>query len=340
MPVRLGFLGIAHMHALGYGDALYWLRPRVDKHVGVWDQDAARAGKFANSRRCVTYKGPEALLADVDAVIITSENARHAEYAEMAAQKGKHILCEKPIATSEEDGQRILKAVEASGIKFMTAFPCRYSPAFQKLRQRVEEGDIGDIAAVCATNRGRCPFEWFVEKDKSGGGAMIDHVVHVADLLRVLLMSEPKRVMAQTGNNMYGKDWEDTAMLTIEFESGVFASLDSSWSRPKSYKTWGDVTMNVVGEKGVIELDMFGQSIDLHQDATMQHMVAWYGSDLDRALVSDFISCIEEDRAPAITAHDGLQAARVAFAGYRSAVAREPVHLEEPRDVARLIEDL
>lgn len=325
MPVRIGFLGVAHMHAYGYGDALFHLRPRVDKHVGVWDEDPIRAGKFGNARRSVTYKDAEALLADVDAVIITSENTKHAEYAEMAAKAGKHILCEKPLATNEEDGKRMIERAERAGVMLMTAFPCRYSPAFQKLLLRRDAGDIGDIVAVCATNRGRCPFDWFVEKDKSGGGAMIDHTVHVADLLRVLLKSEPKRVMAQTGNNMYGKDWEDTAMLTIEFENGVFASLDSSWSRPKSYKTWGDVTMNVVGEKGVIELDMFGQNIDLHQDSSMKHTVAWYGSDLDRALVSDFISCIEEDRPPSITGFDGLQAARVALAGYRSVAEGMPV---------------
>jgi predicted dehydrogenase len=323
MPLRLGFLGVAHMHALGYAEGAK--RCPDAEYVGVWDENANRAGRFISYMRGVTYKTAAALFADVDAVVITCENTKHAEYAEMAAAAGKHILCEKPLVTSEEEGQRFLSAVEKAGVKLMTAFPCRYSPAWGRLVQRVEAGEIGAVQAICATNRGRCPFDWFVEVPLSGGGAMIDHTVHVADLLRALLKAEPVRVHAQTGHNMYGKEWEDTAMLTIEFSNGVFATLDSSWSRLKSYKTWGDVTMNVVGESGLIELDMFGQNVDLYSDGTMQHTVSWFGSDLDSALVGDFVRCIREDTTPPITGFDGLQAARVAIAGYESARTGQPV---------------
>ncbi|HVL40052.1 MAG TPA: Gfo/Idh/MocA family oxidoreductase, partial [Fimbriimonadaceae bacterium] len=172
----------------------------------------------------------------------------------------------------------------------------------------------------------RCPFDWFVETDKSGGGAMIDHVVHVADLLRALLGEEATRIEAQIGHNMYGKEWEDIAMLTIEFPSGIFATLDSSWSRPASFKTWGDVTMNVVGDQGVIEIDMFNQAWDVYSNSsTPAHNVGFYGSDLDTLLVDDFVRCILEDRAPTVTARDGLQAARWAMAGYRSVAEGGPV---------------
>ena len=210
----------------------------------------------------------------------------------------------------------------------MTAFPCRYAPSFIRLVERVKGGDIGAIKAICATNHGRCPFDWFVEPELSGGGAMIDHTVHVADLLRVLLGEEPTRVQAQTGTKMYGKTWDDTAMLTIEFPSGVFATLDSSWSRPQSFKTWGDVTMNVVGESGVIELNMFGQEIDRYSDGKVTHSVAGYGSDADGGLVNDFVRCCIEGTPPPITAFDGIQAARVAMAGYRSAAAGTPIMLQ------------
>ena len=156
---------------------------------------------------------------------------------------------------------------------------------------------------------------------------MIDHTVHVTDLLRALLGEEPVRVQAQIGNNMYGKDWEDTAMLTIDFASGIFATLDSSWSRPQSYKTWGDVTMNVVGENGVIEMNMFGQEIDKYADGSVTHALGGYGSNLDAGLVEDFVRSCLENRQPPITAFDGVQAARVAIAGYRSASSGVPVSL-------------
>ena len=156
---------------------------------------------------------------------------------------------------------------------------------------------------------------------------MIDHVVHVTDLLRVLLNSEVVKVQAQIGNNMYDQEWDDTAMLTLEFANGVFATLDSSWSRHKSYKTWGDVTMNVVGEQGVMELEMFGQALDTWKDGPTTHNLAGFGSDLDAGLVEDFLQSVLKNGPPPITAEDGIRASSVAIAGYESARLRTPVTL-------------
>jgi len=318
--LRVGILSTAHMHVWSYVHAL---RAHPDAEiVGVWDDEVERGEVFAQKTGLPFVGYMDDLLNDVDAVIITSHNTGHAELAVKAAQAGKHILCEKPLAVTEADCQRMIEAAEAAGVHLMTAFPCRFSPAFKRLLERVKSGEIGAIKGICATNHGRCPFDWFVEKDKSGGGAMIDHVVHVSDLLRALLGEDPIRVQAQTGNNMYGQDWEDTAMLTLEYASGVFATLDSSWSRPKSFKTWGDVTMNVVGENGVIELDMFGPSVDLY---TEKHVGAGYGSDMDSLMVDAFVrACLEGTPVPA-TGNDGLAAARVAIWGYQSAAASQPM---------------
>jgi predicted dehydrogenase len=305
------------MHAWGYAAGLH--RAEGAELVGVWDDDAERCESFATTHRIEAFPTSAALLGAVDAVVVTSENKKHAELVEAAAAAGKHVLCEKPLVTSEEAGRRMMQAVDKAGIKLMTAFPCRFSPAFQRLVQRVQAGDVGKVRAVCATNRGSCPFGWFVDVDVSGGGSMIDHVVHVTDLLRTLLGEEVVRVQAQIGNNMYGEKWEDTAMLTFEFGSGIFATLDSSWSRPKSYKTWGDVTMHVVGENGVLELDLFAQQFDVYTAGKATHTVAGYGSDLDGALVAAFVKCVAEDTPPPVTGFDGLQAARVALAGYESA---------------------
>lgn len=323
MSLRVGIVSTAHLHVWGYAPA-FVAHPEVAV-TGVWDDDASRLAAFCEKAHLKAVSDLDDLLAQSDAVVICSENRKHVALAERAAAKDCHILCEKPLIASEREAATILDV--AQRVKVMTAFPCRYSPAFGRLRERVRAGEIGDVKAICATNRGRCPFGWFVEKDLSGGGAMIDHTVHVADLLRVLLDEEPIRVEAQTGSNMYGQDWDDTAMLTIEFPSGVFATLDSSWSRPASYKTWGDVTMNVVGEHGVIELDMFGQALDVYSSGETTHRLAGYGSNLDADMVSDFVRCCLDDTAPPITAHDGVQASRVALAGYRSAASGEVVAL-------------
>jgi predicted dehydrogenase len=323
MPVRLGLAGVAHLHAASYVVNAKSL-PNCEI-TGVWDQDPERAKAF-----CANYGGtPEAdraaLMARSDAVAVCSENARHAELSVAASQAGLHVLCEKPLATTVEDGERMVEAARKAGKLLMTAFPCPFAPAFERLAAKVRDGEIGRVVAVCATNRGTCPFDWFVQTDLSGGGAMIDHTVHVADLLRRLLGSEPVRVTAMTGNRTYGQTWEDTAMLTVEFADGVFATIDSSWSRPKVYKTWGDVTMNVVGERGVIEMDMFGQELSRYRPGEKTHQVIGFGSNFDRAMIVEFLAAIEEGRAPRVTGEDGLAAAKVAFAGYASARTGQPV---------------
>jgi len=325
MPLRVGILTAAHLHAWSYVSAL---KSHPDAQlVGLWDDDAERGQDFAQ-KAGITYTGYlDDLLTACDAVAITSENNRHAELAELAAAAGKHILCEKPLVTSEGDASRMMDAVTKAKVRLMTAFPCRFAAPYLALKQRVTNGEIGTVRAVMATNRGQCPFGWFVKTELSGGGAMIDHVVHVADLLRDLLGEEPVRVQAQTGHNVYGKEWEDTAMLTIEFPSGVFATLDSSWSRPKSFRTWGDVTMTVVGDGGVIEMDMFGMNVHQTSEGPTTYRANFYGSGMDEAMVDEFVRACLEDREPAVTGFDGLQAARVALAGYRSVESAAPVSL-------------
>ncbi|HRI44053.1 MAG TPA: Gfo/Idh/MocA family oxidoreductase [Fimbriimonadaceae bacterium] len=326
MKLRLGFFGIAHMHAYGYAHAAS-RRSDVDV-VGVWDPEPERGIAFADKTGMPWIESADALLEASQAVVVCCENTLHAEFGERVARAGRHLMVEKPLVTNEADGERFLSAVSQAGVKLMTAFPCRYAPAFDRLRTAVKEGSFGRLVAVCSTNRGSCPFGWFTEPGKSGGGAMIDHVVHVADLLRAALGRDPSRVYARTGNGMYARAWEDVAMLTLEYDDGFFATLDSSWSRPKSYKTWGDVTMNAVFENAVIELDLFNPHIDVFRDETMRHTLAGYGSDLDRLLVADFVRCVVEDLPPPVTGEDGLAAARVAFAGYRSAERGEPVSLK------------
>jgi predicted dehydrogenase len=321
MPIRVGFLSVAHMHAWGYAPA--FAKHRQSELVGLWDDDPERRAKFAAHFGVREFETPDALAQAVDAVVICSENKKHADWIELAAAHSKPALCEKPLCTTLEEANRIRNA----GGKVMTAFPCRYSPAFLNLKAKVQSGDLGQVKGICATNRGRCPWGWFTDVSMSGGGAMIDHVVHVTDLLRVLLNSEVVKVQAQTGNNMYGQEWDDTAMLTLEFANGVFATLDSSWSRHKSYKTWGDVTMNVVGDQGVIELEMFGQALDTWMDGPTTHNLSGFGSDLDAGLVDDFLRCVIQDVQPPITAEDGIRASEVAIAGYESARRREAVEL-------------
>ncbi len=315
-------LGVAHVHAPSYVQCVH--RAPDAELVGHWDKDDSFSQSFAHNG-CKPWADRDALTDACDAVVIAGENLDHAELIEAAAAKSKSVLCEKPLAASREQRERIERAVDKSGVLLMTAFPCPFSPAFESALAKVEAGDIGKVLSVCATNHGKCPGGWFTDPSKSGGGAMIDHVVHVSDLLRRLLRQEPSRVHAAIGNNMYGEEWDDTAMLTIEYPNGVFATLDSSWSRPASDKTWGDVTMKILGEKGVIELDLFGQGLDLFSNSSGAHATLGFGSNIDQAMVDEFLRARREKRAPKVTMQDGLAAADLALAAYESARSGQPV---------------
>lgn len=320
MPCKVAILSAAHVHAPSYAHCFHTLE-EADLAC-VWDNDHQRGAEFAKVHDVEFTGDLDQAIADADAVVITSENSRHEELALEAMGKGRHVLCEKPLSTSVAAGEGMIAAAKSNGVVLMTAFPCPFSPAFIKAAAKLQAGELGDLVAIAATNRGTCPGSWFVEEELSGGGAMIDHVVHVADLLRRLIGSDPIKVHASAGNKLYGQSWEDTAMLTLEYGDGVFVSLDSSWSRPKSYKTWGDVTLNIVGTLGVIELDLFNQQLDTYSP---NHRTAGFGSNLDMAMCREFLAAIRENREPLTSGEDGLAAAKVALAGYRSVAQAEAV---------------
>lgn len=327
MSLRLGIVSCAHMHAHGYAHAA---TEREDVNLsGVWDHNPQRAHEFARKWNLPAVEHLEALLQRSDAVIIASENRRHAEYIERAAEAGKHILCEKPLATTEDEARRIRTAVQAANVTFMTSFPCRLSPVYQAMRARVQDGAIGAVLALCGTNHGTCPFDWFVNPQESGGGALMDHVVHVADLMRDILGESPTAVYAQVNSLRLNLPCEDTAFLHLTFPSGVLATLDGSWSRPSGYKTWGDVRLYATGEKGVIEADLFAQALDLFVDESPTHREVGYGSSLDRELLAAFVQSIVEEHEPPITLEDGLAASAVAIAAVQSAQTGEPVGLAQ-----------
>jgi predicted dehydrogenase len=324
MSVKLGMMSFAHMHAHAYAAAIK-ASPNATL-AGIADHDAVRARQAGAQYGAPVFESYDALLAaNIDAVVIASENIRHMELTRKAAAAGRHVLCEKPLATNTADGLAMIEACRAAGVQLMTAFPCRFSPAMVRLKAAVDEGKIGQVLAVRGTNRGRCPFGWFVEPALSGGGAVIDHTVHVTDLMRWLLGSEVKEVYAEISNAMNHQEFDDIGFLTMEFENGVFATLDTSWTRPKSFPTWGDVTLAVTGDKGVLSLDMFAQNLTLYSDKTGGASWQPWGSNIDDLMIEAFVHAIAGNEAVRITGEDGLRAAQVALAAYESAKQGRPV---------------
>jgi predicted dehydrogenase len=264
------------------------------------------------------------MLAEVDAVVVCSENVHHRELAVAAAAAGKHVLCEKPLATTLDDADAIVDACARAGVALQTAFPCPYSPAFQRLRALIQAGALGELQALNCTNRGQMPGGWFVDPALAGGGAVMDHTVHVADLLRRLLGCEVVRVYAESGQGLHHLGVDDCGLLTLDFADGRFATIDTSWSRPAAFPIWGDVTIRAVGTRGTLIMDMFRQSIDRYGPTYAQ---LGYGADLDRLMIADFVDAVGRGRPVAVTGQDGRRALEVALAAYRSIERGRPVDL-------------
>jgi UDP-N-acetylglucosamine 3-dehydrogenase len=317
------------MHAWGYANAVANKLPEHEL-VGVADDDAERGQQMASTFSTEFFNSYEKLgETDIDAAFVCTENARHVELVRLLAPMKKHVMCEKPLATTLEDGREMIELCNENGVQLATSFPCRFSPAYTQLRDAVHSGKLGEILAVKATNHGMCPGDWFVQKELSGGGAVMDHTVHVADLLRDLLESEAASVYAEITSGIRRSDTEDIGLLTIEFRNAVFATLDASWSRPpKSYPTWGDVTMEVVGTLGTATMDMFGQVFALHSEKTKRSHWEGWGSDLDTLLVADFASSIARGHTPTTSGEDGLRALEITLAAYESQRLVAPVDLD------------
>lgn len=329
MKVKVGIMSFAHLHADSYAHCLK-TNPRAE-FVGIADHDGARARAKAEQFEVKAFDSYEALLAsDVQAVIICSENAKHAPLAQMAAAAGKSILCEKPLMTRWDDGKAMLATAQGAGVGLYTAFPCRFSPAFWRLQAMVEAGEVGEVLALRGTNRGSNPGGWFNDLELAGGGAMIDHTVHVADLFRVLTGQEIVEVYAETNNLMFHGGYDDTAMLTMTFANGVFATLDASWSRPRTFPTWGDVTLAVIGTRGIIEMDMFAQHMVHYDDRAGRIKQVFWGDSIDALMVDEFLRVVAgEPRQRLATGEDGYRAASVALYAYESVRKGEPVRVEQ-----------
>lgn len=329
--MRVALCSAAHLHVDAYVDNLRAVTGV--QVVGIADDDRLRAERWASARDVAVYASYEALLdAGVDAVVVCAETARHRRVVELAAAAGAHVLCEKPLATTVEDAEAIVAACSDAGVGLMTAFPMRFSPAIREVRAMLESGALGRVQACTGTNQGQLPMadrSWFADPVLAGGGALMDHVVHIADVLRWYLGAEVGEVYAVTNRILHGETVtvETGALVLLTLTDGTFASIDASWSRPTAYPTWGGLTLELVGEHGAVAVDPFRQRLTVHADAGPSLTWPPWGSDPNQAMMDEFVAAVREGRPPAVTGEDGLRATRIALAAAESARAGRPVQL-------------
>ena len=168
-----------------------------------------------------------------------------------------------------------------------------------------------------------------MDKELAVGGTVMDHTVHLADILRWYLGSEVVEVFAQINRILHADtvDVETGGLIMLTFADGTFVSIDCSWSRPLYYPTWGGLALELVGERGLVTVDAFRQNLTTYGQPEQHTVWSFWGSDANQAMVEEFIAAIREARSPRATGLDGYKALEVALAAYASVETGQPVTL-------------
>ena len=248
----------------------------------------------------------------IAAVYICTRHDSHAPLAIAAAQAGKHILIEKPLALTIMDCEAVAKAVEKAGVHLMPAFKMRYYPLLQKAKEFIPQPQV----LVSQMMDNRWGDQVWAQDPVQGGANVHSQGCHTTDLLRYLAGSEPKRVWAAGGTMTHpGHPCIDQCVASILFANGHVAS----WIQ-------GDAALPPYTSKFFFELFGGGRSVQLYdrfktatffdgQKTWVEKRDEEEGFRLENV---EFITALREGRPPALTAHDGLQATRICLAADRA----------------------
>jgi len=155
----------------------------------------------------------------------------------------------------------------------------------------------------------------------------MDHTVHVADLWRWMMGTEVETVYAESTRALHPIEVEDCGLISVTFDTGAVGTLDASWSRPKSFPTWADVYIEFVGERGLLEMDLFTQNLNFSSDRAGGMVWVPYGDDFDYLMIRDLVSMIETGGPSPVPGEDGLKSLELAIGAYRSIETGGPVRL-------------
>ncbi len=336
--LRVGIASFAHVHASGYAALL---RDRTDVELVTTDPDAAtapadevRGAELASQLGVRLLPSYEAMFAEgIDAVLVCTENSRHREVVEQAAAAGVHVLCEKPLATRLDDAEAMVKACAQADVILMVAYPVRFHPGFRAIREALHRGDLGRALAITGTNNGQAPLasrRWFLDPELAGGGALMDHTVHLADLFDNLLNTGPEQVYAQVNRVIHADEVsvETGGLIAMTYADGTVATIDCSWSAPASYPSWGGLTLAVEGELGSAHLNAFADNIEVFDDRTAGLRWDPVGVNLDALMLDEFLTAVRSGRAAQPDGAVGYRTLQVVRAAYESAASGQPVTIE------------
>ncbi len=259
---------------------------------------------------------------DIDAVVICSSTDTHAQIISEAAQAGKHIFCEKPIALDIDKIDQAIAAVKNAGIKLQVGFNRRFDPSFKKAKDLVAKGTIGTPHLVRITSRDPEPPP--ISYVKVSGGIFLDMMIHDFDIARFLLGQEVVELMAVGScliDPAIGEAGDiDTAIVTLKYESGAWGTIDNSRKAVYGY----DQRIEIFGSEGCV---MVGNptptevTINSAEDTKTDKPLYFFTERYQEAYLAEmkeFIKCIQEDTKPLVGGFDGKVSVQMGYAAKES----------------------
>lgn len=336
-PIRVGIIGCGFagcMHGVAF-------RPHIDegnvKMMASCDIDEEAASKMAKEYEMdAHYTNWHDLVnrKDIDAVSICLPHNMHAEVAIEAAKNGKHVLCEKPMATSLEDCDRMIEAAKETKVKLMIAETYRFMPTMVKIKEIIDSGRIGEVffarGSECLNEVAKIvdPESWHCTPDKAGGGVWFDAGVHVCSAFRYVL-GDVDTVRAGLLEHVATKEKEDdNAIVLLKFKKGAVgeAFLSETIGSPafirfEFYGTEGTILMDTAWEKPIKFFSSKGENLtEEWEKPEVEHMpMPMFYTLSFREEVKEFVDSVLNNREPQYRGEEGKVAVEMALMGVLSA---------------------
>lgn len=290
--------------------------------VAVADIDEARAREVAERFGVPhVYTDYRDLLArdDIQAVSVCTPNYLHAPQTIAAAEAGKHILCEKPMATNLADANAMIAAAEQAGVQLMVGFSHRFHHFVRKAREIIADDTIGRPLTTRVRFAHSGPYTswvakspWFFDTRLAGGGAVLDMGIHALDVARFLLNTEIRTIQANLATLSHDIQAEDTAVINLEFLNGSLGYIETGWhSQP------GPLGIEVYGSRGTLVVDYQTPIRLWTKDEGWQELTDFPTGGWP-AEVHAFVDALVEGRDVHPDGYDGLASVRAALGAYDS----------------------
>lgn len=295
--------------------------------AAVYDANDAAAGKLAEDLGARKYTSYDELMDNVDGVIIATPNDSHAPLTIEAAEKGKHVFCEKPMSLSVDDCDAMICAADQAGVKLMVGQVLRLIGPFWKSAQVIESGEIGRPFAMAVTRLAGIQLfadGWRATR-KQCGGVLYEVHVHELDFMR-RIMGEATSVFASTGHFTSAKaEYEDVAFVQMRYKSGGIGTLhcgiSSSIDRYEMMIQCEEGTLTNGGFSGPIQYSRFGQEISSIELSDIQK------ENPHQEEIRAWVDAATKDTPMPFDGRDGRAAVELCEAAYRSAFIGDVVHL-------------